>query len=326
MGSEERLDINRVFRIISFRSLIYISLLVFLLALIKIYLDNQPKPKGSNPQGVSRTYRLAMVNNSPEFKRHITGFQSGMTSLWNSINYVLYNSLDEVKDEDILYVLGRDNVRLALQKFPDRKIIGYAGFQEKPSRNYTGVFSGPDWIECLNVYREFLPGIRRIGVLYTPGDPDLEDQVEALQKLAEGDPDLEITILSVPQNDGDLPGKLDSLSGENIDTFLALCQDKNIQQALPVISEYCLKNRIFLVGGGKAGAREGALISVDFDQERVGREATRIIAQIVKDNKNPDQIPITFPQPDIFINVASFYKLNLQVPPALRKKAKEVFP
>ena len=249
-----------------------------------------------------------------------------MTSLWNSVNYVLYNSLDEVKDENILYVLGIDKVRSALQRFPDRKIIGYASLQERPSMNYTGVFSGPDWIECLKVYREFLPGMRRIGVLYTLGHSDLEGQVEALQKFAEGDPDIEVKILSVAQNDGDLEGKLDSLSGENIDTLLVLGQDKNIHEALPLLSEYCLKRKIFFIGGGKAGAREGALISLDFDQDRVGREATRIIARIIKDNKNPDQIPIAFPQPDIFINVASFYTLNLQLSPALRKKAKEIFP
>lgn len=315
----EKMDISKVLRIILIRSITYLSLLVIIIFAILYFRDRPIEiPKGSepNPKNI-----IAIVNGYSRHKTHIKGLRDGL--LFKGINFpcIEYTSIDEIKDEDLMYIFGADKVKSALKKFPERTIIGYARIREKPSANYSGIFSGFDWRKNLKLYRTILPEIKTIGLLYTLNLPESRKQVESLQEAAKDYPTLHIEALPVAENGRDLKKKLNSLL-DNADAILGLVHDKNIEASLSVISASCLNRKIPFIGGGKAGAQMGALVALEYNQELLGRKVAEIISQIIKSSENP---PIFFPQPEIFINISTSYKLNIIFPPDIRLKAKEKY-
>jgi len=316
----EKMDIRQVLRIILIRSITYLSLLVIIIFAI-LYLrqkDRYEIPKGAEPNSKNV---IAIVNGYSGHKTHIKGLRDGL--LFKGINFpcVEYASIDEIKDENLIYIFGADKVESALKKFPERTIIGYAGIREKPLANYTGIFSGFDWTKNLELYRTILPEIKTIGLLYTLSQPESREQVEFLQRAAKDYPALHIEALPVADNGSDLKEKLHFLL-DNADAVLGIIHDKNIEASLSVISASCLNRQIPFIGGGKAGAQMGALVALEYNQELLGRKIAEIISQIIKSSEPP---PIFFPQPEIFINISTSYKLNIAFPPAIQLKAKEKY-
>ena len=315
------MDIRQVLRIILIRSITYLSLLVIIIFSI-LYLRQKDKyeiPKGSEP---SPKKMIAIVNGYSGHKTHIKGLRDGL--LFKGINFpcVEYTSIDEIKDEDLMYIFGADKVESALKKFPERTIIGYARIREKPSANYTGIFSGFDWTKNLTLYRTILPEIKTIGLLYTPSLLKSREQLNSLQEAAKDYPNLHIEALPVAENGRDLKKKLNLLLDNNVDAFLGLVYDKNIGASLSVISTSCLNRKIPFIGGGKIGAQMGALVALEYNQELLGRKVAEIFSKIIKSSEIP---PIFFPEPEIFINISTSYKLNIIFPPDIQLKAKEKY-
>ena len=126
------MDISRVLRIIFIRSLTYLSLLVIIIFII-LYLKQANRhevPKGAEPHSKNM---IAIVDGHSEHKEHIKGLRDGL--LYKGINFpcLEYKSIDEIKDENLIFIFGADKVKLALKKFPERTIIGYARIREKIS-------------------------------------------------------------------------------------------------------------------------------------------------------------------------------------------------
>jgi hypothetical protein len=343
MPAKEKEDIGKALRIILVRSFTYLSLLVIIVFVI-YFLRRKPF-QDSVPPGSK--YTVAIVDGYSKYKAHIQGVREGL--LFKGIHTVSYDesSLENIK-EDPVYVLGTERVKQALEKLSGRTVIGYAQFREKPSANYTGVFSGSDWAEDLKIYKSILPGIKTIGVLYTESIPESREQVNALKTFAQNHQDIEIKAVSISESGKDLEEKLDSLldggadpaarpglqgklgaSGSGrpgIDALLEIVQDKNIEAALPIISMSCLNRKVPFIGGGKLGAQMGALAALEYDQRRLGRQvADTILYQIVKNKKPSAQIPILFPQPELFINISTSYKLGIQIPRDIQAKAMEKY-
>jgi len=335
MPAKEKEDIGKALRIILVRSFTYLSLLVIIVFVI--YFLRRKSFQESIPPGSK--HMVAIVDGFLKYKAHIQGIREGL--LFKGIYTVSYgeSSLENIK-EDTVYVLGTERVKQALEKLPGHTIIGYAQFREKPSDNYAGVFSGSNWAEDLKIYQSILPGIKTIGVLYTGSFPESREQVDALQAFAKNHQGLEIKAVSISEDGKDLKEKLESLldagahpatgapggGSLGIDALWEIVQDKNIEAALPIISMSCLNRKIPFIGGGKLGAQMGALASLEYDQKRLGRQvAETIIYQIVKNQKPSVQIPILFPQPEIFINLSTSYKLGIQVPEDIQAKAMEKY-
>ncbi|MEW5801981.1 MAG: ABC transporter substrate binding protein [bacterium] len=317
---KEKEQIGKALRIILVRSFTYLSLLV-IIVFVTYFLRRKPfqdtVPRGSK-------YMVAIVDGYSAYKAHIQGVREGL--LFKGIHTVSYgaSNLTDIK-EDPVYVIGTERVKEALEKLPGHTIIGYARFREKPRPDYTGVFNGADWAEDLKLYKSILPGLKNIGVLYTESLPESTRQVEALQKFAQGQQNLAINAIPLSENGKDLKEKLESLL-DKVDAFLGIIQDKNIEAALPVISASCLQRKIPFIGGGKIGAQMGALAALEYDQKRLGRQvADNILYQIIVHKKDPAKIPILLPQPDIFINLSTSYRLGIRFPEDIQSKAMEKY-
>jgi ABC-type uncharacterized transport system substrate-binding protein len=325
MKSKGKMDISRVLRIILVRSLTYLSLLVIVVFFI-LYLRkaNRPSdvPLGSDAQSQKM---IAIIDGRLEHKDHIKGLRDGLLYKGINVPCIAYSSLDDISEESfIYYVFGKEKVIQALQRFPESWVVGYAGIHQNISPSYTGIFSEFDWAWCFSKYREVLPQIRTVGLLYTESNQESREQIEAIQRFAENDPHFVILPVSISQDGGDLKEKLNSLIAET-DVFLGILQDKNIEDALSIISSQCLSLKKPFIGGGRKGAQMGALIALEYNQELLGRKASEIIRLLVKEHKEPGQISITFPQPEVFINLSTSYKLGLQFPPHIQNSAKEKF-
>jgi|GEM_PF-3400474 len=322
MQSKEKENLGRALQIILARSFTYLSLLVIIIFII--YFVRRKPFQDSIPAGVRDI--VAIVDGYSEYKAHIQGVREGL--LFKGIHTIFYeeSKLGEIKENPV-YVIGTEKVKRVLEKLPGRTIIGYAQFQEKPADNYTGVFSGFDWAEGIKFYRRILPGLKRVGVIYSETIPWSREQFETLQSFVSSQPelDIEITPLPIPKNGRELQEKLDSLLN-TVDALLGVVQDKNIEAALPIIISSCLNHKRPFIGGGKTGAQMGALAALEYDQKRLGRQvADTIISQIIRQHKTPAQIPILIPQPQIFINLSTSYKLGIQLPKDIKDQAAEKY-
>ncbi len=324
MKPKEKMDISKVLRIIFIRSFTYLSLLVIVIFVI-LYLKNANRPYEPTGAESKSKKAIAIFDGRSAYKEHIKGLRDGLLYKGLNVPCIEYVSLEDIPEKDFLYIFGTEKVKLALESFPDRQIVGYAGFNEKPSPHYTGIFSGFDWKQTIKLYQTVLPQLKTLGILYTKEIIKSKEQYQAIEKVIMNEPTLEIKSYILSQEGKDLKEKLELLLSDNIDAFLGIIQDKNIEKGLSVISASCLNHKIPFLGGGKKGAQMGSLISLEYNQELLGRKAAEIIFGLIKEQKTPDQIPINFPKPDIFINLSTSYKLNIHFPPTIHNQAKEKY-
>ena len=181
---------------------------------------------------------------------------------------------------------------------------------KNPSGNITGVSNYLDPTVQFTFLKKMLPSLKRLGILYNPGEANsvvlLEKMQQAAKKMG-----LELVVAPINQTaevvnaTQSLLFKIDAIFINNDNTALSAFDaiiNATRHYNLPVFcSDIDMLNR-------------GALAAIGPDQYQIGRKTGKMILQILN-SKKPQDIPVLFA--DVFqtkINYPEAMRLNIDVP------------
>jgi putative ABC transport system substrate-binding protein len=183
-----------------------------------------------------------------------------------------------------------------------------------------GISNYVDVKKQLTMFKQALPNILNLGIIYNPGEANSVTSIHRFQKWA---PDFHINIVPVAATKTSdviiaaqsLKGKVDAIFVDNDNTALA---------AFPTLSDFCEKNMIPLFVSDTDQA-DLALASLGPDQKRVGEQGAEFVALLLKKASRISDLGVQFPDKvELYINECFANKINVTLDPTFIKSAAHV--
>jgi putative tryptophan/tyrosine transport system substrate-binding protein len=187
---------------------------------------------------------------------------------------------------------------------------------EAPGGNLTGVASGDAEASRrrLDAFRQMLPGLKRLAVLFDPGFPPDKTQMKNLDQVA---PSAGITLVSRPVEDANAAmAALQALGPDEADAILIL-KEATLRHAGPELKRVAWKQKlpILVTDPELVVTFPAALAAVGTNPRQLGLTCGRITARILK-GANPADLPIEHPDFESLLNLQSARRLGITVPGA----------
>ncbi|MDY0241124.1 MAG: ABC transporter substrate-binding protein [Rhodospirillaceae bacterium] len=191
---------------------------------------------------------------------------------------------------------------------------------DHPSGNVTGVTDRLPLERHLELIREVLPGLRRLGVLFNPGEANSAAEVARLRDLASAQG---ITLIEGAAPDtNSVVSAARGLAGR-VDAFYAPL-DNTVVSALESVVKVSIDSKTPLFAGDTAWVARGAVASVGFDYHDIGRRTGQIAADILE-GADPGAIPVRpIDRLRLVVNPDSAARMGLVLPEALLARAQEI--
>jgi len=166
---------------------------------------------------------------------------------------------------------------------------------EAPGGNLTGVASGDAEASRrrLDGFRQVLPGLKRLAVLFDPGFPPDKTQMKSLEQVA---PSTGITLVSRPVEDGNAAmAALRDLGSNEADAIFIL-KEATLRNAGPELRRVAWQQKlpILVTDRELAITFKAALASVGPNHRELGKTCGRITARILNGAK-PADLPLQQP-------------------------------
>jgi ABC-type uncharacterized transport system substrate-binding protein len=187
--------------------------------------------------------------------------------------------------------------------------------------NVTGVSLLPANDEALALIREHFPNIRKLGSLYCPAETNMVAYKISLDEAAKRQG---FEVVYVPADTAtDVPDAAAALMSRDIDGVLQIPGNLTAS-AFGSISEAARRNGIPVFAFQKSQAIGGAMVVVARDYHDSGRLAAQLAARIIR-GENPSKIPLQdFGGTRLIVNLDAARALDITLPPALVRSAKDV--
>ena len=188
---------------------------------------------------------------------------------------------------------------------------------EKPGANVTGVSDMAPVAEHVALIREIVPSVKRLGVLYNPGEPNSVSLVKALKDEAQK-AGLTVVEATVTKS-ADAQPAARSLVGKADAVYVPL--DNTVVSALESVVAVGQQAKLPVFSADTDSVARGAVASIGFDYRQVGRQTGEVVARILKGEKAGD-VPVTFAKgSDLFVNPKSAAAMGVIIPEAVTKRA-----
>jgi ABC-type uncharacterized transport system substrate-binding protein len=187
---------------------------------------------------------------------------------------------------------------------------------EAPGGNLTGVATGDAEASRrrLDGFRQVLPGLKRLAVLFDPGFPPDKTQMKSLEQVA---PSTGITLVSRPVEDGNAAmAALRDLGSNEADAIFIL-KEATLRNAGPELRRVAWQQKlpILVTDRELAITFKAALASVGPNQRELGKTCGRMTARILNGAK-PADLPIEHPDFESLLNLQTAQRLGITVPGA----------
>jgi len=192
----------------------------------------------------------------------------------------------------------------------------------RPGRNVTGnsVMLAETSVKRLQLLKEAVPKVSRVGVLWDPGTPFHQAM---LKEIAAAAPSLRLQPLAIAvKNRADLGDALSEITKQRAD---ALFVSQGMSPAARgQLLEFAAKNRLPTMFMIKDYVPAGGLMSYAPNYLEMFRHAAVYVDRILKGAK-PGDLPVEQPTKfDLVINMKSAKALGLTIPPSVLARADEV--
>ena len=191
---------------------------------------------------------------------------------------------------------------------------------EHPGGNVTGISDLSPLADHLNLIKEIVPTVKKIGVPFNPGEANGAALLAALQEMA---PEWKVEIVEAPASkSADVQAAAQSLVGK-VDVIY-VPTDNTIVSALEAVIQVGIDNKIPVFSGDTDSVVRGAIASVGFDYFEIGRQTGAVIVRVLKGEKPGDIAVKNATGTDLFVNTKSASAMGVTVPAAVLSRAKKV--
>lgn len=278
-------------------------------------------------EGVLQGLKQAGLVDGRDFTVHFRSAQGDIATL-NSI----YDELNG-GDSDAVLSFSTPALQAGLRKVDQKPLIfalvldpfaagaGKSNTEHRPK--VTGVYLDFPYKEVLATIREILPNAKRVGTLFTPGEVN---SVVARKRFEDVLKEAGLTLVSLPANSAtEVSDAALNLCQSQIDV---LCQisDSQTNASFPAIARACETTKTPLFSFAAGQTKNGAILTVGSDYVDNGREAGRLLAEVIR-GKNPSDIPFRGASRAYrAVNLDTARRYGVEIPADWLKKADDVLP
>ena len=181
----------------------------------------------------------------------------------------------------------------------------------------SGASNLPDLAATCDFIRTLVPGAKRLGILYNPGDDSDVTFVARLEQIAPKH-GMELVKVGV-DNANDIPVRIQSLQGRADALFIPA--SSLLQPAGAAIAAVSNRIKLPVFNSNTAQVRNHQMLAAySVDWKKVGINAGAVAAEILK-GKPPSEVPVRLPKPEdhqVVISGQRLKDLGLTLPASLK--------
>lgn len=184
----------------------------------------------------------------------------------------------------------------------------------------TGVSDALPLAEHLAMMKEAVPSLKRLGVLFNPGEVNSVSTVAEMKKLA-GAAGIAIVEGPAPDTNSVLTAAR-SLVGKVDAVFVPT--DNTVVSAFEAVVKVGIDAKLPIFAADTGSVPRGAVAALGFDYYQAGRQTGRVVADILRGKKTAD-IPVRGVEArELWLNQSSAQAMGLSLPDAMVKRATKV--
>ena len=229
--------------------------------------------------------------------------------------------------KDLIIAIGTDSAKAAAKVTKNIPVVGVGVMNFKKDKdfegqhNFTGMMDTPAILSQIRMAGRCM-SLKKLGILYNPGDAAASLQVEILRDVAA---QKGLSLYEVAyQPDKAAEPQIQKLVGHI--TALYVPEDTDLLTHFDDIVKVMNGANIPIIGEQSEMVRRGALISVSPSYYRMGFSGGRMAASLLKGDMIPEDIPIMRQQdPNIVINMKQVNYLNIPLPGDLWQRSRKLY-
>lgn len=191
---------------------------------------------------------------------------------------------------------------------------------EKPGANVTGTSDMAPVDKHLEMILSISPDVKKLGVLYNPGEVNSVSSLEAVKKAA-GPAGIEVLEGPAPKS-SEVLAAARSLVGK-ADAFY-VPTDNTVVSAFEAVVKVGIDSKTPVYAADTDSVNRGAIAAAGFNYYQVGRQTGEMVVKILKGEK-PGNIPVAgLERLDLWVNPDSAAKMGVTLPEAMVKEATKV--
>lgn len=192
--------------------------------------------------------------------------------------------------------------------------------EKQPGTNVTGVSDRTPIKRQLEIMKEILPDLKKMGVLYTSGEDNSAKQIEDV-KAAAAELGIDLKITSVAGTN-DVQQAAESVAAQVQAIFVPI--DNTIASTMPTVVKAADEYHIGVFPSADTMVADGGVLGLGVDQYMLGVKAAQM-AIAVLDGADPAKTPIVLANDGIvYLNEKKAEELGIVIPETIRKEAKIV--
>lgn len=186
--------------------------------------------------------------------------------------------------------------------------------------NVTGVSDLSPLARHLELMKQLVPGAKRVGVIYSPGEVNSVAIVDGLKKEAAA---AGVTIVeAAAARTVDVPTAAQSLIGK-ADVIYAPT-DNNVMSAFEGIVRVAQQAKLPVIAADTGAVKRGAVAALGLNYYDLGRQTGRLVVRVLKGEAPGSIASQTSETFELFVNPEAAKKQGVTIPESLLKTAKVV--
>ncbi|MCV6587990.1 MAG: ABC transporter substrate-binding protein [Marinobacterium sp.] len=191
---------------------------------------------------------------------------------------------------------------------------------DKPGRNVTGLSDAVPVAQHLAMIKEVVPGLKRLGIPFNPGEPNAVSIIESMEKVA-AEQGIEIIKVAAPKS-SDVMIAAQKLIGKADAIYTTL--DNTVISALESIIKVGIDARLPVFSADTGSVARGSVAAVGFNYSDMGRQTGEMVIEILN-GKKPADMPVRIAKgTDIYVNLKTARMMGVEIPQSLLDRATKI--
>ena len=191
---------------------------------------------------------------------------------------------------------------------------------ERPGANVTGTIDLPPVGAQLDLLKQAVPHIKRLGVVFNPGEVN---NVTQLQLLKDHATKLGITVVeSAASKTSEVVSATTKLVGQ-VDAIY-VPNDNMVVSALEGLIKVTLEHKIPVIASDPDSVARGVTLALANNQYEVGRDTGKLVAKVLQGANPGDLSVVATAKTELHINQSSAQKIGLMIPQSIVAQAENI--
>ena len=228
---------------------------------------------------------------------------------------------------DLVLAIATPTAQAAAQAITDIPVLftavtdpidaGLVETWEAPGGNITGTSDANPVSEQLALIEEIVPGVKRVGIVYSPGEANSVVQVQWAKDAAA---ELGLEIVEAPSmSSQDVLQATESLA--DVDAIY-VPTDNVVVTSLETVLQVGEAKKIPVFGAEGDSVARGAVATYGLDYYALGYQTGQMAIAILTEGKSASDVPVaTLTEPSLYLNLGAAERMGVEIPVNLVEQA-----